>query len=53
MATSTPWEWFDLSDSELRARLEQHGVGPVDVAVFVRYRDDKHFARQISDILAR
>ncbi len=46
----TPW-WQRLSDSELRARLTQHGVPSGRAELLVRGRDTQHHADDITDVL--
>ena len=43
--------WEDLSDSELRARLEQRGVHPMTVDALVDHRDGRAVAERIDAIL--
>lgn len=46
-------EWTDLSDSELRARLEQRGVECLLAERLVEDREDPEWARVIAKVLAR
>ena len=43
--------WHDLSDDELRARLEQRGVDPDRAAYLIEHRDDRPEARMIEGVL--
>lgn len=47
------YEWDDLSDEELQARLEQRGVLPTAAGALVRDRDEPYAAHLIQEALAR
>lgn len=44
-------EWSDLSDDELRARLEQRGIPSFVVDTLIRWRDEPDVAERITEDL--
>ena len=42
-------DWWELSSSELRARLEQRGISASTAALLDAHRE--HFAKEISEYL--
>lgn len=44
-------DWLDLSDSELRAKLEQAGIEPEIAAGLVKMRDDPDYMDDLIEMM--